>query len=76
MPNNTVPAAVTGLPDVPRPPVRSRLVDDFNGPAGQLIALALAAHTAREQLVAALAQREPCGGCKGAVVSQLKRPPQ
>lgn len=34
------------LADVPRPPIRSRLSDDFNGPAGQLIALALAARYA------------------------------
>ena len=52
MPNSTVPAAATGLSDLPRPPVRFRLADDFTGPAGQLIAAALAAQAARRRLEA------------------------
>ena len=52
MPNSTVPAAATGLPDLPRPPLRFRLADDFSGPAGQLIAVALAAQAARRRLEA------------------------
>jgi hypothetical protein len=65
MPNSTVPAAAIGLPDAPTPnvshwwetfpglPVRFRLADDFTGPAGQLIAVALAAQAARRRLEAA-----------------------
>jgi hypothetical protein len=50
MPNSTVPAAVTGLHDLPRPPIRFRLADDFTGPAGQLIAAMLAAQDAARRL--------------------------
>jgi hypothetical protein len=53
MPNPTVPAAATGLPNLPRPPVRFRMADDFTGPAGELIALAMAAHDAQSRLDAA-----------------------
>jgi hypothetical protein len=57
MPNSTVPAAATGLPNAPpgdraRGAIRFRLADDFTGPAGQLIALALAAQAARRRLEA------------------------
>jgi hypothetical protein len=47
---NTVPAAATGLPDAPANVsnrwTHSRIADDFTGPAGQLIAVALAAQAA------------------------------
>ena len=61
MPNSTVPASATGLPNLPQPPIRFRLADDFAGPAGQLIAVALAAQAARRRLEA-LQHR---GGARG-----------
>lgn len=61
MPNSTVPASAIALPDLPRPPIRFRLADDFTGPAGQLIAVALAAQAARRRLEALQQQ----GGARG-----------
>jgi hypothetical protein len=64
---NTVPASAIALP-LPRPPVRFRLADDFTGPAGQLIAAALAAPAARRRLEGARGAHpalQQWGGARG-----------